>query len=554
MRYAVLAGALAVAAVSTAAAQGRSGGPRPIRPTPATASIAGQVVTAGSGTPVRGAEVRVRAADGRENRLVTTDNDGRYAVRDLTPGDWGITASKAGFISRQFGQDRPFAAPRPLQLAVGERATANLELTRAGVITGRVFDEFGDPVAGARVQVMRSRMVRGRRQLTSTGVQDQANDNGAFRIYALNPGDYYVGASLRLAPAENVVIDAIATLPTYYPGTTSMAEAQRVTVGPGEEQSNVNFSMQPVRSVRVSGVLLKSNGAPAEGSSVGLMSTTDFNTAGMPIGNAGTAGANGAFTIVNVPPGSYIAQAMIIPDGNTTEPELASAPVVVGTEGVFGLTLTAARGSVLSGTVVSESGPLPASLTVSVGVRSPGRNIEMRSGGGGLAGQNRSFRLGNLFGTTVVSVDDLPDGWIVRSIDVGGTDVTDMPFEIPPGQNLTGRVVLTDRAGSLTGQVTSRSSTETRAVHDAQVVLFPSDSARWFYQSRYVRTTRADEGGRFAFRNLPPDGQYLAVAVDYLEEEEYWDPEFLERMRQRATTVSIGDGEQKTTRLELQQR
>ena len=106
----------AQAADQGAASQGARGRQsRPVdRPVAAPAVVLGQVVAARSGTPVRGAEVRIRATDGRENRLVTTDQEGRFAVRDLTPGEWTVIASKAGFISQQFGQRFAFQAAEPV--------------------------------------------------------------------------------------------------------------------------------------------------------------------------------------------------------------------------------------------------------------------------------------------------------------------------------------------------------------------------------------------------------------------------------------------------------
>ena len=141
---------------------------------------------------------------------------------------------------------------------IGERQTvqANFTLGRAGAISGRVLDEFGDPVAGARVQVLRSRYTRGRRTLAPTGVGDQTDDTGAFRLYALPPGDYYVGAVLRAGTPETAQIDAQVGAQTCYPGTTRLGEAQRIRLGIGEEQPNVTFSLSPARTVRVSGNVL----------------------------------------------------------------------------------------------------------------------------------------------------------------------------------------------------------------------------------------------------------------------------------------------------------
>jgi hypothetical protein len=62
---------------------------------------------------------------------------------------------------------------------------------------------------------------------------------------------------------------------------------------------------------------------------------------------------------------------------------------------------------------------------------------------------------------------------------------------------------------------------------------------------------RTDAQGKFSIARLPPDERYLAVAVDYLEEEEHFDPEFLESMRAKAVRLSLGDGERRSIALPL---
>lgn len=81
------------------------------------------------------------------------------------------------------------------------------------------------------------------------------------------------------------------------------------------------------------------------------------------------------------------------------------------------------------------------------------------------------------------------------------------------------------------------------------MVVFPEDSSKWTYPSRYVRTARSDDQGLFRIRGLPPDGGYRAIAVDYLEDGESADPELLQRMKDRATSFSLREGE--TRDLEL---
>ena len=104
----------------------------------------------------------------------------------------------------------PFSPAQTVTVVARQRIDVAFVLRRGGAIAGRLFDEFGDPVAGAQVQVLRARFERGRRQLAPAGVSDQTDDTGAFRVYAIPPGDYYLGATLRAVAAPSVTRRLIA--------------------------------------------------------------------------------------------------------------------------------------------------------------------------------------------------------------------------------------------------------------------------------------------------------------------------------------------------------
>src|SRR5437773_7030437 len=274
------------------------------QPAEAAAATRGRVIAVDRRTPLRRADVRAVTSDGN-SRLTMTDPNGSFELRDLPPGRWVVTASKAGFVSQQFGQRRPTERVRPIELTNGQAVTANFALMRGGAIAGHVFDEFGEPVAGARVELMRARMVRGIRQLVSTGANDQTDDRGAFRLFGLAPGDHYVSAIMGTTPTESPT-DRVSGPATYFPGTTSIAEAQRITLGTAEEQS-INFPLAAVRgTVRLSGTLIDSTGVPASGATVNLLSTSDWRVVGAPFGNFGLTRESGVFTMLNVAPGSYV--------------------------------------------------------------------------------------------------------------------------------------------------------------------------------------------------------------------------------------------------------
>jgi hypothetical protein len=530
-----------LAAAASAAQRGSE--PAPV---PATGVVRGRVTSA-NGVPLRGAEVRVRDPNGRDNRLVTTDEEGRFEVGNLMPGSWTVSAAKGGFLTQQYGQRGPFSAPRTIALTAGQRVDANFMLQRGGAIAGRLFDEYGDPVAGARVQVHRLRYERGRRALLSAGVGDQTDDTGTFRLYALPPGEYYITAMMRAAGASGIV-DVTVGAPTYYPGTSSLSEAQRLRLAPGEELAGIAFAMQAARPVTVSGVVVLASGAPARDTSIQL--TTDdgnFGVGSGPVGNFGRTGADGAFTIPNVPPGNYKLQARAgaVFDPVKGEGEEAYVPLTVGPEGVNGLTVTTVRTPPIAGVVVSDTGtPLP-DAPIAIGARQPSSGLDFKmTARRGQRGEGVAFRVPGIQGQLALAVET-PRGWMLKQVEVDGRDITDQLFELR-GAAPSFRVTLTDRVTRVSGVVRSGS----RAAAGATVVLFAGEADTWAYPTRHVATVRADERGAFSTEGLPPH-DYLAVALDDLDAGDNEDPDFLESLREHATKFSIDYGESRTLALEL---
>ena len=511
-----------------------------------TASIRGLVTSADTNSPVRRAQVRATSADTRSARLSTTDADGRFELRDLPAGRWTISATKGGFVTQQFGQRHSFESVEPVDLADGQRFTANFTLSRGSAITGRVSDEFGDPITGARVQVLRSQVQQGRRRLVPTANGAQTDDTGAFRVFGLAPGEYYVAASLQAAPADSST-NPVSYAPTYFPGTGNIADAQRLTLTLGTEQSGINFVLQPVRAVRVSGTVVDSNGAPTQ-ALLNLTPAGFGDDGGLQLGNPARVLPDGSFTILNVVPGEYVLTVNGRPNGNAT-PEVASMPVTVGNDDLAGVSIATSKGGTIRGTIVADNNAKVATTNIQVSVQAlrpaPGNfqpRTQVSSGG--------TFELNGLIGAHVLRVDRLPDGWTVKSIRANGRDITDTALEFRGSEAATVQVVLTNRISEVSGAVKANG----QPVTSASVVLFPEDAAQWVFPSRRVRMVRVDQTGVFRAQSLPPGERYLAVAVDYLEQGEFQDPLFLERMRGRATAFSLTDGENKNVDLTLVER
>ncbi|MFM8386286.1 MAG: carboxypeptidase regulatory-like domain-containing protein [Planctomycetia bacterium] len=128
-------------------------------------SITGRVRSA-DGLPIAGANV-VAAGSGMMGMAAmwvgsptaTTDPTGAFTIAGVPPGDYNLTADAPGFAQADAGSD----STKVTVPEAGGTLTMDLVLTAAGVVTGRVTDTKGEPVAGARVRTRADmgRMFRG---------------------------------------------------------------------------------------------------------------------------------------------------------------------------------------------------------------------------------------------------------------------------------------------------------------------------------------------------------------------------------------------------------
>ena len=541
VRWALLAALGAVIHPTTAMAQNSR-----------AARMSGRVFAGDTGKPVRGAFVNVidtRASNPteRKGRWIATDADGRWALPDLAPGRYTVVVSKSGYLKIEYGQQRPFERGKTVELSAGQSLEkVDVTLPRGSAITGRIFDEFGDPAAAVMVRALRHRYVDGRRQLTplSEGVEVLANgggditdDLGQFRIYGLAPGDYYVSASFS-PPGE--AAGRADYLPTYYPGTASPAEARRITVRLGEEADNINVNLVIASFASVSGRLLNSLNAPVTAS----LQLSSGDPSGLAVGPATTL-ADGAFAFRHVPPGEYRLR-VYGAQSSSGVAEFASVPVVVGGDDLAGIVVMTSPGATATGRVVFEDGEKPDTrLFVRTAATVPGATFSNTSVG---VKPDMSFSATGLTERQTFRPGAVPEGWFLKSVTHRGVDITDSGYEFKPGEQVSGiQILLTRRATTLRGTVQDDRG---EPVGDYSIVAFSSDRNKWGYLTRFVRSARPDQDGRFTMRALPPD-DYLVVAVEYLESGQEFDPEQLRAWEASAARVSLGEGGTQSVSLKL---
>jgi len=425
------------------------------------------------------------------------------------------------------------------------------------VLTGRVYDETGEPVVRASVRALRFQYVQGERRLSQMG-SAESDDRGQFRIYGLMPGTYVVAAAVRPEPAvrEGDVSSPVSFAPTYYPGVAAVAEAAPIALGLQHEVSTVDFLLQLVPTARVSGSVSSPSG-PVGGSLVTLVADDPFGAGPAP---GTTMGArvmeDGTFTLSGVPPGRYNAIARASPMGRRGMTLAGMAVVTVAGADVGGVSIALAEGGSVAGTIVTRSGatlPKPQDLgqiRVFSEVTAQLNYAAAAAGAGGLTARispDGSFLVQNAFpAPQYLRVANLPAGWALDGIYLDGRDVSEEPFEVRPSQPVTGvRVVLTDSPTDLSGTLLDEDG---RPSGDLFVVAFSTDPSAWRPRSRRVQGVRPGSDGVYRFRGLPPGSYYLVAAPD-LESGSWYDPALLEELQKTAQRVSLGEGEKKTVDL-----
>ncbi len=165
-------------------------------------------------------------------------------------------------------------------------------------------------------------------------------------------------------------------------------------------------------------------------------------------------------------------------------------------------------------------------------------------------GAEWTFEIRNIEpGRLTLSFDALPAGWAVKQVVADGRDVTEAPFGLAPtGSPTMVEITLTDKPTTLSGVV--RRAQKGAAPDDFTVVVFGDDPAQWREGSKRVLVARPDQNGIYKLTGLPP-GRYRAMAVEYLDDGEQWNPEFLKWARPRATVIELGDGASATLNLTL---
>jgi Carboxypeptidase regulatory-like domain len=557
MTLLILMMALAASAFSASASSAQATPQAPIAmpstpsPPPPLARVRGRVSDAATGKPLRHATLHIYSRTALVQRETETDDQGGYEVIKLPAGHYLLFATKEGYLGGGYGSAQPSQRGKGLDLHDGDAVDhVDVMLAHGAAISGRVVDEYGDPAPNIRVRALRgsARSSKGFAEDTS----DMTDDLGQYRLYGLRPARYLVAASVPHSEgwdpdASNDDEAAVRAdrrnsgefAPTYYPGTPNVAEGVVVATTSGDA-GGIDIKLVKTRSARITGLAFDSTGRPLKGE-------IETHPIGATIGTSTrvSVASNGRFAINGIPPGEYLLRAT----SSWGDGENASLRVVVAGRDVENLRIDTARAIHVSGRIVFDGAPTvsPSELHLMFSTMPVGGArwiiFGMRTA---TIHDDWTFTASAEPGFADVSLSALARGWALKAVRAGGVDVTETGIECKPRQDIQDvEIEITSHPPSVSGVVVNDRGEQLK---DYVVIVFPQDEARWTTRSRYVQRASPDQDGRFTV-TVPARNDYLVIALEDVDDEIWDDPEFLGKIRDRATPLALGDGESRTLSL-----
>ena len=509
--------------------------------------IRGRVLAEDGGNPLAKATISLRSKGAPPQdrpRTVRTDSSGEYTFRDLEPGQYVVTATRNGYIPRNYGQKRSHSFRRDdvgtaLTVAPGQiLGDIDFHLIRAGVVEGSVVDQDNEPVERVSVMLNGYRSLGSERRLLPFG-RDETDDRGQFRIFGIPPGNYYLSVSPRPFfgdPRREIRSFA----PTFYPGVLRVEEAAGIEVTAGGEVGGFNITVIEAFSYSVSGRVLTPEGTPAH--SVWIMSSNESGKDFFSImGRRTNTNLQGEFKVSGLLPGRHRLYARA---GGGDDAQMASAAVDVVDQDLSGLTLVLGKGAEVTGRIVTDSeDSLLDWRRISLNMVASGNVNRVSFGGTGASlEKDFTFKIANLSeGPYRLAVRLPPGNHYVSSIRIEGQDITDRPIELRSNDRLDGiEIHISSQGARISGYVEQAEEREVAA--GATVLVFAADPQHRAFLSRFTRTTQTDQSGRFSLEGLVP-AKYLVCALADHQAGSEMDPDYLRSLERDSERIDPSPGQ-----------
>lgn len=501
-----------------------------------TFQISGVLVDSLTGHPIRQGQVAVSPVTMFDSAAsIVTGEDGRFVFPNLKPGKYNLRAQRQGYLAQSLNEHDGFSTA----VAVGPNLESDnlvFRLSPECSISGRIFDEAGEPVTIAQISVHQVGIAGGRqgmhlRQTVST------DDEGFYHLGHLAPGKYLIAvlASVWYAqrpepPPEahssstsgsvGVFVSAQGTYSeeqsrspldvaypiTFYPGVSDANAAALIALKPGE-RFVADLSLQPVPALRVR--IPGGRKTDGENAAPGYVSLRSRSLVESPfqLPNEARYLTSGDIDLVGVAPGHYEVE---ISDSNSNKKRFGEMEIFAGGEAH----------------IEHETPSLNALATVhfepGAALSHPGflslHNLETEAMHGGQLAKSGEVEFPDLRpGKYEVFLNGNNHDYI-KAVSAVGATVNGRTLDIKGSGPVKLNIVIGHGEGEVNGVVLR----DGKPLAGAMVVLAPSD----FHTYVLFRRDQSDSDGTFTLRSIVP-GKYILLALENGWDLEWTNPSIL---------------------------
>src|SRR5204862_3696127 len=116
--------------------------------------------------PATGESLSRGSAQTSHVRFTISEDDGRFTIRDVEPGEYRLQAQSPLYGGAAYGQRRSDGPGTILTIKAGQRLSdLKVSMTPTGTIAGRITGRGGEPLAYATVQALKYGYQDGKRIL-----------------------------------------------------------------------------------------------------------------------------------------------------------------------------------------------------------------------------------------------------------------------------------------------------------------------------------------------------------------------------------------------------
>lgn len=469
--------------------------------------IAGTIVSASEGHPLSRARVSLQDVKDQNQTFMITSDDGHFEFANLHAGKYSLVGAKRGYIGAAYDEHEQFSTAIVTGAGV-DTESLTLRLVPTAVVTGHVFDEFGEPARGAAVTLWRDDHSSGVSR-TVRAAADGSDDQGAFEFAPLNAGIYFVSATAKPwyavhppsirqtgTPDAPSAVDRsldVVYLPTYYAGATEVEDASPILIR-GGDHFDLDLHLTPVPALHV--LLRVPPPENGQGFEMPTLFKRDFDGPQQAIQPEVQMPAPGVVEITAAP-GKY---ELRMPPRNNEPGQSSEVEITQDNQ-----ELDTSAGQVLSSIsakiqVIGETA-FPPQMAFAL------RNAQHRIVARGEMNPAHEVTFADVVpGNYQVVVGAASRAYSVISMTVNGSQVSGHSLTVPAGANLALSLAVAGGTADING-IALRAG---KGAAGAMVVLVPTNPEA---NRELFRRDQSDLDGTFTFRSVIP-GTYTAIAIE----------------------------------------